>query len=473
MPVSATPEHGALYLVVFADAARDRPTTGDAADAGTRHLEDDLRTTRVDLQRTVDELESANRELSLSQEDQSAVNEELQSINEELESSKEELQSLNEELQTVNQQLQSKVTELETAHNDLVNLLTSSDIVTLCLDPAMCIRWHSPATQRLVNIRPGDIGRRIDDFASDLLGPRLVDSARIVMATLTPVQEEVVTGRDEWFLRRVLPYRTGAGAMQGVIITFADITDTKRATAKALAERQILLGSLEERVKIRTGQLRSMAVALSVAEERERRSVASDLHDDLGQTLALIRVKLEMLVKHSAGSALESGTKEITALIESADERVRSLVFQLSPPVLHELGLRAGLAWLCDEMQRVYGLKVELEDQGCPTVSDPVVRTIVFRAVRELLINVVRHAEVSESRILCVEADRGLRITVSDGGGGFDVASILANATGSGHFGLVSVRERLEFIGGRLDIRSVPHGGTEATLSLPIADQTL
>jgi two-component system CheB/CheR fusion protein len=467
-PIAASLEHGALYLIVFVDvptaAARGRVSKGTAS---VQHLEDDLRTTRADLQRAVEELESAHSDIDLSREDKNTANEELQSINEELESSKEELQSLNEELQTVNQQLRSKVSELETANDDINNLLRSSDIVTLCLDCEMCIRWHSPATQRLVNILPGDIGRPIGDFASDLLGQSLIDMSRSVIATLAPQQSEIETGQHRWFLRRVMPYRVKESEVNGVIVSFADITDTKRATAQALAERETLLGSLEERVMIRTAQLRSMAFALSVAEEGERRVVAADLHDDLGQTLALIRVKLDMLVKHSSGGPLEAGLREITALVEAADERVRSLVFQLSPPVLSELGLPAALAWLADEMQRIYGLKVELSDPQRPQLTDPVARTIVFRAARELLINVARHAKVTATRVDVQEIDGEVRITVADSGGGFDVNETLARAAAAGHFGLVSVRERLEFVGGKLEIRSIPNAGTEATIAMP------
>ena len=470
MPVPATFEHGILYLVVFDDAMGARSAGNRPARAAADHLDlqEDLRTTRAELQRTVEELEGANTELSLSQEDKNTANEELQSINEELESSKEELQSLNEELLTVNQQLRSKVTELETANNDLTNLLKSSDIISICLDRSMCIRWHSPATSRLVKILPGDVGRPIGDFSSELLGSRLIEAAQTVISSLTPAQEEIRSSRGRWFLRRVLPYRINEAEINGVIITFTDITESKAATEKALADRQALLGSLEERVRVRTSQLRSMAFALSVAEERERRAVASDLHDDLGQTLALIKVKLNLLVKHMSGTALEAGMREIIELIDSADERVRSLVFQLSPPVLHELGLLAALAWLADEMRRVYGLTVDLHMEGGPEVADPVVRTIVFRAVRELLINVVRHAKVSVSQVEVRDRDGSVHITVSDGGGGFDVETQLTNTTHTGRFGLMSVRERLEFVGGRLDVRSIPNDGTEATVTVPL-----
>ncbi len=192
-------------------------------------LEDELKSTREDLQSTIEEMESSHEELKASNEEIMSMNEELQSANEELETSKEELQSLNEELGTVNNQLQDKVEQLDKANNDMTNLLNSTDIATLFLDSDLHIRQFTPATGKLLKLISSDIGRDINTFATDFTGTQLSDDARDVLEELSPIESEVHSGDNHCYLRRCLPYRTPDNRIEGVVITFIDITERVNA----------------------------------------------------------------------------------------------------------------------------------------------------------------------------------------------------------------------------------------------------
>ena len=170
-----------------------------------------------------------NEELKSANEEMMSMNEELQSINEELETSKEELQSLNEELTTVNNQLEGKIGELETANADLTNLLVSTDIATIFLDEQYCIRRFTPATTRLFNLIPTDVGRPLEDIASRFTGPDFRPDARAVLTKQSGVEREVQTHDGRWYIRHVHPYYTEDKRIAGVVITFIEVTEQKLA----------------------------------------------------------------------------------------------------------------------------------------------------------------------------------------------------------------------------------------------------
>ena len=247
-----------LLLVTFDDV--DRPTSASAsgsprgevvtdAPSLVRQLEYELKASREDLQSTVQELSTANEELKAASEELMSMNEELQSSNEELETSKEELQSLNEELNTTNNELQEKVVELESANNDISNLLNSTAIGTLFLDRDLRIRLFTPTAQNLFNLIPSDVGRPIADITSRFAEDDLIADARHVLKTLAVAEKEVRTvdatgpaaDRDaeeaRCYSRRTLPYRTRDNRIAGVVVTFVDITERKRANDLVAAAR--------------------------------------------------------------------------------------------------------------------------------------------------------------------------------------------------------------------------------------------
>jgi chemotaxis methyl-accepting protein methylase/signal transduction histidine kinase len=467
-PTAGNDAHGRLFLVVF----QDRPAAPGAGarkheDAAlVQQLEDELRVTRDDLQNTIERLETSNEELRVSNEEVVSINEELQSMNEELESSKEELQSLNEELNTVNQQLQLKLAELEGANNDLKNLLGSSDVATICLDRSLAIKWFTPATRAVLNILLTDLGRPIGDLASTLAGESLVRDARTVLERLVPIETELASEKGHWFIRRAIPYRTEDERIEGVIVTFTNVTESRRTAEAAIDARKAMTASLEDRVRDRTALVRSLAAELALAEERERQAIARDLHDDLGQVLNVAKLKVDNLLRSWRDAASQAPLRELEELVSQASRNVRSLTFQVSPPVLTELGLVPALQWLAEDMQRTHGIAVEVEDDGASKPLGQAARSLVFRAVRELLINVSKHAKVTSARVETKRSSDDLVVTVSDAGVGFDAAQVLGPSPPG--FGLLSVRERLEFIGGTTAITSVPGSGTVVTLDVPL-----
>nr|WP_276616178.1 CheR family methyltransferase [Rhodobacter sp. SGA-6-6] len=201
-----------------------------AEDETVRRLEEELRITRERLQATIEELESTNEELKASNEEYQSVNEELQSSNEELETSKEELQSLNEELQTVNGELAHRVEELGRANSDLKNLLESTQIATVFLDNELRIKSFTPAITDIVHLIDSDVGRPIHHIAKKIAYDDLEGDARRVIRTLSTIERETASPQSgSRFLTRILPYRSVDNVIEGVVITFLDITPLSRA----------------------------------------------------------------------------------------------------------------------------------------------------------------------------------------------------------------------------------------------------
>jgi two-component system CheB/CheR fusion protein len=206
----------------------------------------ELRSLRRQLQSSIEAFEISNQELKASNEEVTSINEELQSTNEELETGKEELQSVNEELLTVNTQLQSKIVELEGATNDLTNLLGSTDIAVVFLDPRFRVRRFTPAMRDLMDLIDSDVGRPVTDLARKFSDAYMLPDAEKVLQTLIPVEAEVRSASGRWYLRRVLPYRTGENHISGVVITFIDIAARKQAEQEILRAQEHLHAVLEQ-----------------------------------------------------------------------------------------------------------------------------------------------------------------------------------------------------------------------------------
>jgi two-component system, chemotaxis family, CheB/CheR fusion protein len=233
-----------LFLVSFIDELQvgvEKSPPAAAEASLLARLEQDLKTTRDELQATILDLENSNEELRSANEQAMSLNEELQASNEELEASKEELQSMNEELSTLNTQLQENLQRQRVIGNDLQNVLSSSDTATLFLDSGLHIRFFTPAIQRLFNIQQADVGRPIDDFTRNFADSDLTRDAGRTLTELAPISREVLAESGNWFTRRVLPYLTADRKIEGVVVTFADVTDLKHVeqlatTAQASAE---------------------------------------------------------------------------------------------------------------------------------------------------------------------------------------------------------------------------------------------
>jgi two-component system CheB/CheR fusion protein len=269
-----------LVMIVFTDAAAppetnvpSRPGKIEKTSARSVRLEELERKflqARLEAQTIREEMQTAQEELRSTNEEQQSTNEELQSTNEELTTSKEEMQSLNEELQTVNSELQVKVDELSRSNNDMKNLLNSTDIATLFLDNNLNVRRFTTQATKIIKLIPGDIGRPITDLGSDLLYPELVADAREVLRKLGFAEKPVCTRDGQWFTVRIMPYRTLDDRIDGVVITFADITVAKTLEAK-LRDKNVVL---EENVVAETRKTKTANDKLTAEIARPKRSAS-------------------------------------------------------------------------------------------------------------------------------------------------------------------------------------------------------
>jgi two-component system, chemotaxis family, CheB/CheR fusion protein len=279
-PISEEKE--TVYGIVFIERDPIR-TPDEIAEAGLRESEDatvrqieaELQETKERLQSTIEELETANEEFRSSNEELLSVNEELQSTNEELETSKEELQSVNEELQTVNSELSSKIDELDRANSDLTNLFQSTQIATIFLDKHLVIRSFTPAVNRLFNLIPGDQGRPLTDLSGRLVYPDLKDDIRTVFGGNVIERALSLPDGTEHYLARLLPYRAADDTIDGVLLTFVDVTNIVAAEE----QQKVLTSELSHRVK------NTLAVVSSIAERTLRDG--EEKNDLLGRFHAL------------------------------------------------------------------------------------------------------------------------------------------------------------------------------------------
>ena len=215
-------------------------------------------------------------------------------------------------------------------------------------------------------------------------------------------------------------------------------------------------------------QLRSLASQLSLTEERERRAIAANLHDTIGQTLAMAKMKVRSL----AGSPDNRGKElaELEGFVESALEYTRSLTFELSSPLLYELGLEPAVEALAERLQDKHGLRIDVEAGAGAMVLKDEAKVIVFKAIRELLTNAIKHAGARRVRVAFRRAGRFLRVRVEDDGAGFEVSRTAPSPGRPCGFGLFSIREGMRHCGGSLEIRSSPGRGTVAVLKTPIRE---
>jgi two-component system CheB/CheR fusion protein len=257
-PVAEAGEGGDLMLVVF----KSRPKDNKKAETGgppaakmpegekegrIRELEQELQSFREYLRTTIEELETSNEELKSSNEELQSTNEELQSTNEELDTSREELQSTNEELRTVNSEYQQKINELSKAYDDLNNLLGATEVATLFLDRDLRIRRFTPATRKIFRLIDRDIGRPLDDISTTLQSEGFLAETRSVLESLNRVDRAVEGSDGTSYQMKVIPYRTTQNVIEGVVITFIDITEQKRLVAEEQAGE--LAGAIVETVR--------------------------------------------------------------------------------------------------------------------------------------------------------------------------------------------------------------------------------
>ena len=341
-------------------------------------------------------------------------------------------------------------------------LIVDEDAITRpavrLLSSAMAHReaWSNLPILILTSGDPAAI-QRLDDL--NLFGPATASNITILErpvheVTLTTVVQSALRAR-----RRQYEVR--------------DLMRNLRAMNEQLRESQAALRAvnetLEERVRTRTEQTRRLALALTTAEQRERARISQVLHDHVQQLIHGARIWVDTLRQEEGGGPSE-GLVRLSALLEEASEATRSLSVELSPPMLRTDGLVPALEWLASHVDTLHGLQLEVDVPASLEVAEEDVRTLLFRSVRELVFNVVKHAGVDGATLRAWRDGGTCVIEVEDEGAGFDPATLEEEAQPNGHFGLFSIRERLDLVGGTLALASVPGEGTRARIEVPLSD---
>jgi two-component system, NarL family, sensor histidine kinase UhpB len=260
---------------------------------------------------------------------------------------------------------------------------------------------------------------------------------------------------DRTFLVSCTPVFDKSGALARIIHIATDVTERKQAEEKLIANQK---------------QLKALAAELSYAEEHERRRIAIGIHDSIGQKLAMAKLKLQFIKgsvpEQIARSAIDSACNMMDEIIDDT----RSLVFELSNPILYEIGLEQAIGKL---------LKNEIQHKGSPNCQfisagdkielDEDTKVVLFKAVRELLINIVKHAGAKNIKVGISKHNNEVEVTVEDDGSGFDISKLGPPSGTKGGFGLFNIRERLEYMGGQLEINSRPGKGTRIVMTAPIS----
>ena len=262
---------------------------------------------------------------------------------------------------------------------------------------------------------------------------------------------ETYDGRRKTIQNSAAPIRDTDGLIVGSVIVNEDVTERVRA---------------ENALRESTDRLQHFSRRLLTVQEEERRHLSRELHDEFGQMLAGITLHLQA-AKSLAGDAARSRLDECVALIQNAGAQLRSLVLELRPTMLESAGLAPTLRWLAKQHEERTGMTTQVTGQLNDVPSDLAIAC--FRAVQEALTNVTRHARAQHVWIEMNQTDLALELAVRDDGVGFDVAKTLDAAAGCGHLGLLGMKERVQILGGDIEVDSEPMRGTRIRISLPSA----
>jgi two-component system, chemotaxis family, CheB/CheR fusion protein len=457
---------GDLLLVCFVEepgeivSAATIPNGGDTARVA--ELEHELESTQAELQAAIHFQETSNQEQKAINEEALSVNEEFQSTNEELLTSKEELQSLNEELTALNNQLQETLERQRLTSDDLKNVLFSTDVGTLFLDMDLKIRFYTPAIKSLLNIIPGDMGRPLADLkpiADDLA---LATDAQLVLSDEAAIEREVCAPDGAWFMRRIFPYRAHDNRIEGVVITFSDITDRKLA-AEALEAAQLA----SERANL--------------AKSRFLAAASHDLRQPL-QSLALLQ---ELLVQCVAGEkpqkllarqqqTLGAMSSMLNALLDI--NQIEAGVVEAKPVAFSLNAMLDGLRNEFTYLAQTRSLALHIVPTSAIVESDP---AMLEQILRNLLGNAIKYTKSGKILLGCRRRGQALRIEVWDSGIGiaheqlhaiFDEFHQIDNAArerslGLG-LGLSIVKQLAHLLDHEIDVRSTPGKGSMFAITL-------
>ncbi len=250
---------------------------------------------------------------------------------------------------------------------------------------------------------------------------------------------------------------------QQVIARTAELKKMNEALQHQLADYQVA----RQRIDLYQKQLRQLASELSLAEARERRVIASDLHDHIGQALAFMKMKLTRFRSDTIFCGFERSIDEILSLLNQTIQYTRTLTFEISPPVLYELGLPSAVEWLGEQFQKKFDIETEVIVHAEQAALKEEIQVALFKSLQELLNNAAKHSHATRIRVELKADDKVTQIRVTDNGRGFDLARLEPGNGNKAGFGLFSIRERLNYLGGQLEVRSSDESGAQFTMTVP------
>jgi PAS domain S-box-containing protein len=352
------------------------------------------------------------------------------------------------------------------------NLEKERQELRLIIDSSPIIVFYKDKEGRFARVNKA-FAESLDIPEEEFLGKTVFDiySAKIAQSMADDDQEVFRTGRAKlniveqyesakgprWVQTDKVPIFDKDGILAGLVGFAQDITERKWA---------------EQKIQEHQKRLKQLASQLTLVEEKERRRIAGEIHDGISQTLAMVKIKLDTLRNSLPSEASAAEIEKISSSVEKVIQETRTLTFELSNPILYELGFEAAVAeWLNEQVQIKHGIATEFFDDGQPKPIGDDVKVMLFRNVRELLTNCIKHAKAEIISINIHRINGSIQVTIEDNGVGFDPAQF--RTTGKKPtFGLFSIRENMENTGGRFEIESKPGAGCKAIMTAPLKDQS-
>ncbi len=363
----------------------------------------------------------------------------------------------------VNQRLQAE-RSFRDSEEKYRALTESTNDVVYSVDSAGRITYVSPQVahygfsqgqlldRNLLELVAGaDRDKVADDFHRSMIsGQEAMSQFRVIDAS----------GREVWMEDFGKVRRDERGDIVGMVGVLRDVTQRRTAEDR--------LRAAHEALRSKTAQLRALASELTLAEHRQRQKLAQVLHDGLQQILVGARYHMGTLAR-SGDPRVATPARQVADMLGEAIAVSRSLTAELGPPILREGGLPPALEWLANSMRERHGLSVQVRCRGrLPQLREELV-VLLFQAVRELLFNAVKHARADRAQVGVLRRGDRITVSVSDGGAGFDPSRLCAEGGPAGGFGLFSIHERIQLLGGRMSVRSAPGRGSRFTLVVPIS----
>jgi PAS domain S-box-containing protein len=319
---------------------------------------------------------------------------------------------------------------------------------------------NTTAATRLGTTQEAITGKTMWELFPQKLADEQMDILRQAIDSREPVVVErptIVQGTERWHETRIHPLVDDERRCESALVLISDIGDRKRAEAEIISYQK---------------RLRSLSSELMLTEERERRRIAAELHDRIGQSLAIAKMKLGAARQMSGSERMSLILDEMRQLLDGTIQDTRLLTFEISPPILYELGFEPAVEWLAERFHERHGIEASFLDDRQPKPLGADLRVFLFQAVQELLLNVVKHAKARSVRVSVRREGEQIVVGVADDGIGCDPVQIAAIGSTHAGFGLFNIRERLGLLGGRLEIECSSGGGTLACLRAPLRTGT-